>query len=130
MLAESSDQPFADDLVVRRPGLTPAATVAKGKNWAAIKEFNMTPEKAGEHVLQISGTYDRPAPNTTSASWSSTPSARSPSTSSPTSASTARSISRAKSMSTPDERALQADLAKPSFRLGEAEKRWSLIELE
>jgi hypothetical protein len=33
-------------------------------------------------------------------------------------------------MTTPDERALQADLAKPSFRLGEAEKRWSLIKLE
>lgn len=49
--------------VVQHP-FTPATTVAKVKKWAAIKEFNMTPEEAGEHVLQISGTYDRPAPNT------------------------------------------------------------------
>lgn len=33
-------------------------------------------------------------------------------------------------MSSPDERALQADLAKPAFRLGDAEQRWSLVKLE
>lgn len=41
----------------------PAATIAKVKKWAAEKKFGMTPEEAGEHVLQISGTKERPAPN-------------------------------------------------------------------
>lgn len=47
-----------------RHQFTPATTVAKVKKWAAIREFAMTEEEAGEHVLQISGTDDRPAPNT------------------------------------------------------------------
>ncbi|RUX23022.1 hypothetical protein EOA27_01785 [Mesorhizobium sp. M2A.F.Ca.ET.037.01.1.1] len=42
----------------------PGTTVAKVKKWAAIKQFHMTPDEAGEHLLQISGTHDRPAPNT------------------------------------------------------------------
>lgn len=32
-------------------------------------------------------------------------------------------------MSTPDERALRADVARPAFRLAEAEKRWRLIKI-
>jgi hypothetical protein len=43
---------------------SPAATVAKIKRWAAEEKFGMTPEEAGEHVLQIAGTHDRPAPGT------------------------------------------------------------------
>jgi hypothetical protein len=35
---------------------SPAATVAKIKRWAAEEKFGMTPEEAGEHVLQIAGT--------------------------------------------------------------------------
>jgi hypothetical protein len=42
----------------------PSATVARVKKWAAEKEFGMTPEEAGEHVLQLVGTQDRPAPGT------------------------------------------------------------------
>jgi hypothetical protein len=42
---------------------SPATTIAKVKKWAAEKNFGMTPEEAGEHVLQIAGTKDRPAPN-------------------------------------------------------------------
>jgi plasmid stabilization system protein ParE len=42
----------------------PSATVARIKRWAAENKFGMTPEEAGEHVLQIAGTHDRPAPNT------------------------------------------------------------------
>lgn len=45
-------------------GFPPSATVARVKKWAAEKQFGMTPEEAGEHVLQISGTQDRPAPGT------------------------------------------------------------------
>ena len=41
----------------------PSATVGRVKDWAA-KAFGMTPEDAGEHLLQIAGTHDRPAPNT------------------------------------------------------------------
>ena len=42
----------------------PSATVARVKRWAAEKEFGMSEEEAGEHVLQIAGTHDRPAPGT------------------------------------------------------------------
>jgi hypothetical protein len=42
---------------------SPATTVAKIKKWAAERKFEMTEEEAGEHVLQITGTHDRPAPN-------------------------------------------------------------------
>lgn len=43
---------------------SPSATVAGVKKWAAEKEFGMTPEEAGEHVLQLAGTQERPAPGT------------------------------------------------------------------
>ena len=42
----------------------PSATVARVKRWAAEKEFGMSEEEAGEHVLQIAGTHERPAPGT------------------------------------------------------------------
>jgi hypothetical protein len=38
----------------------PGATVARVKHWAAVKKFGMSEEEAGEHVLQIAGTHDRP----------------------------------------------------------------------
>ena len=42
----------------------PGATVARVKRWAAEHEFGMSEEEAGEHVLQIAGKHDRPAPGT------------------------------------------------------------------
>jgi hypothetical protein len=42
----------------------PGATVARVKRWAAQRKFGMTDEEAGEHVLQIAGTHERPAPGT------------------------------------------------------------------
>lgn len=42
----------------------PSATVARVKRWAAEKEFGMSEDDAGEHVLQIEGTHERPAPGT------------------------------------------------------------------
>ena len=42
----------------------PGTTVARVKRWAAEDKFKMTREEASEHVLQISGTHDRPAPGT------------------------------------------------------------------
>jgi hypothetical protein len=42
----------------------PGTTVARVKTWAAERKFGMTPQEAGEHVLQISGTKDRPDPGT------------------------------------------------------------------
>lgn len=42
----------------------PSATVARVKRWAAEHEFGMSEEEAGEHVLQIAGKHDRPAPGT------------------------------------------------------------------
>jgi hypothetical protein len=43
---------------------SPATTVARVKRWAAEHKFGMTPEEAGEHVLQIAGTHTRPSPGT------------------------------------------------------------------
>lgn len=42
----------------------PSATVVRVKRWAAERKFGMTDEEAGEHVLQIAGTHERPAPGT------------------------------------------------------------------
>ena len=53
---------FNGDVVEHR--FSPAATVAKVKRWAAEDKFGMTPEEAGEHVLQIAGSHNRPAPGT------------------------------------------------------------------
>lgn len=48
---------------VRHP-FSPATTVGRVKIWAAVKKFGMTEDEAGEHLLQIAGTQDRPAPGT------------------------------------------------------------------
>jgi hypothetical protein len=42
----------------------PGTTVARVKIWAAERKFGMTPQEAGEHVLQVAGTQDRPDPGT------------------------------------------------------------------
>lgn len=42
----------------------PSATIARVKRWAAEEEFHMTKDEASEHVLQITGTHDRPRPGT------------------------------------------------------------------
>jgi hypothetical protein len=42
----------------------PGTTVARVKTWAAEHKFGMSPQEAGEHVLQIAGTKDRPDPGT------------------------------------------------------------------
>ena len=42
----------------------PGTTVVRVKTWAAERKFGMTPQEAGEHVLQIAGTKDRPDPGT------------------------------------------------------------------
>ena len=53
---------FAGETVTRAFG--PGATVASVKRWATQRNFGMTEEEAGEHLLQIAGTHDRPAPGT------------------------------------------------------------------
>lgn len=42
----------------------PGATVAKVKRWVAEVELKMSPEEAGEHMLQLAGSTERPRPNT------------------------------------------------------------------
>jgi len=42
----------------------PGATIARVKHWAAEKEFGMSAQEAGEHVLQLFGSHERPAPGT------------------------------------------------------------------
>ena len=53
---------FNGETVERK--FAPGATVARVKRWAAERKFGMTDEEAGEHVLQIAGTHERPAPGT------------------------------------------------------------------
>jgi hypothetical protein len=53
---------FNGEIVHHRFG--PGTTVNRVKKWAAEHEFGMTPEEAAEHVLQISGSTDRPDPGT------------------------------------------------------------------
>lgn len=53
---------FNNETVERR--FAPGTTVARVKRWAAEHKFGMSGEEAGEHVLQIAGTHDRPAPGT------------------------------------------------------------------
>jgi hypothetical protein len=53
---------FNGETVDRR--FSPSATVARVKRWAAEHKFGMSEEEAGEHVLQIAGSHDRPAPGT------------------------------------------------------------------
>lgn len=42
----------------------PSATIKRVKRWFAKNKFDMTKEEAGEHLLQISGTHERPHPGT------------------------------------------------------------------
>jgi hypothetical protein len=39
----------------------PSATIARIKSWAA-EAFDLSPDDAGEHLLQIAGSHDRPSP--------------------------------------------------------------------
>ena len=41
----------------------PGTTVASVKRWTTERAFEMSAEDAGEHVLQITGTHERPAPS-------------------------------------------------------------------
>jgi hypothetical protein len=51
-------------------------TVARIKHWAAVTKFGMTEEEAGEHLLQIAGTQDRPTPGTHIGTLASSPECR------------------------------------------------------
>ena len=42
----------------------PSVTVGRVKHWVAVRGFGLSEEEAGEHVLQISGTQERPRPGT------------------------------------------------------------------
>jgi hypothetical protein len=53
---------FNNETVEHRFG--PGTTVARVKHWAAERKFGMNHEEASEHVLQITGTHDRPPPGT------------------------------------------------------------------
>jgi hypothetical protein len=48
----------------KQHAFAPGASVARVKRWAVEKAFPMSPEEAGEHVLQIAGTTERPSPST------------------------------------------------------------------
>ena len=65
---------FNAEMVHRRFG--PGTTIARVKRWAAEGEFKMSKEEASEHVLQISGTHDRPAPGTHLGALTSRPACR------------------------------------------------------
>jgi len=52
---------FADKTFEK--AFAPGTTVAKVKRWAAEHELKMSPEEASEHMLQITGSIERPRPN-------------------------------------------------------------------
>lgn len=53
---------FNGETVAREFG--PGTTISHIKKWAAEDKFKMSPQEASEHVLQISGTQERPDPGT------------------------------------------------------------------
>jgi len=65
---------FAGETVARH--FPPGATVASVKHWAAEEKFRMSKEDAGEHLLQIAGTHNRPAPGTHIGTLTSCPTCR------------------------------------------------------
>lgn len=50
--------------VTKEHSFGPGTTVAAVKKWAAITAFGMNPADAAEHVLQFTGTTNRPEPDT------------------------------------------------------------------
>jgi|SRR6267154_860325 len=60
----------------REHAFAPSATIARVKRWATETAFPMSPEEAGEHVLQISGTDERPSPGTHLGTLTSCPACR------------------------------------------------------
>jgi hypothetical protein len=65
---------FNAETVQRRFG--PGTTIARVKRWAAEDAFKMSKEEASEHVLQISGTHNRPSPGTHLGALTSRPACR------------------------------------------------------
>lgn len=59
-----------------RHRFVPGTTVARVKRWAAEDKFKMSKEEASEHVLQMSGSHDRPAPGTHIGTLASCPACR------------------------------------------------------
>jgi hypothetical protein len=53
---------FKDKTV--RDEFAPSATVARVKQWAAVRKFGMSEEEASDHHLQLTGTTDQPDPGT------------------------------------------------------------------
>jgi hypothetical protein len=53
---------FAGAIVHHR--FSPGTTIDRVKRWAAEGKFGMSEEDASEHMLQITGSLDRPAPGT------------------------------------------------------------------
>ena len=54
----------------------PGTTVARVKRWAAEHKFGMSHEEASEHVLQLTGSHDRPAPGSHLGALAACPSCR------------------------------------------------------
>jgi len=50
---------FNGQTVERR--FAPSATIRRVKRWAAERKFNMPPDDASDHSLQVSGTHNQPA---------------------------------------------------------------------
>ena len=115
---------FNGDTVRHRFG--PGTTVARAKSWAAERAFGMSPLEAGEHVLQISGTQERPAPGVHLGALASCPAC-----------STAFDLvphervngACRTSLRLPDERAFRAYIGKPACLLVVAEGRWRLVRI-
>jgi hypothetical protein len=115
---------FNGDTVRHRFG--PGTTVARAKNWAAERNFGMTPLEAGEHALQISGTQERPAPGVHLGALASCPACSIAFDLVPHELANGACKT---SVCLPDERAFRADIGKPACLFAIAQDRWRVIKI-
>ncbi len=115
---------FNGDTVRHRFG--PGTTVARARNWAAERQFGMTPCEAGEHVLQISGTQEQPAPGIHLGALASCPTCTVTFDLVPNERVNG---SCRESLRLPDERAFRADIGKPACLFASAHGRWRMVKI-
>ena len=115
---------FNGDTVRHRFG--PGTTVARAKNWAAERNFGMTPLEAGEHALQISGTQERPAPGVHLGALASCPACSIAFDLVPHELANGACKT---SVCLPDERAFRADIGKPACLFASAQDRWRVVKI-
>ena len=115
---------FNGDTVRHRFG--PGTTVARARSWAAERQFGMTPFEAAEHVLQISGAEEQPAPGVHLGALASCPTCTVTFDLVPNERLTG---SCRESLRLPDEQAFRTDIGKPACLFASAHGRWRMVKI-